>query len=53
MSLKHFGFAQMQISNQKLTAFWTPESLFSEKFKTLSLPAPGDAKPFSPRITVS
>ena len=53
MSLKHFGFAQMQVSNQKLTAFWTPESLFSQKFKTLLLPAPRQPKPFVPRFSVS
>ena len=53
MSLKHFGFAQMQVSNQKLTAFWTPESLFSQKLKTLLLPAPRQPKPFFPSFSVS
>ena len=41
MSLKHLGFAQMQIGNQEFTAFRTPKSLLREKFESLLPPGPG------------
>ena len=50
MSLKHLGFAQMQVSNQEFTAFRTPESLLRKKFKFLLPPSPGVSIPIAPRI---
>ena len=50
MSLKHLGFAQMQIGNQEFTAFRTPESLLRKKFKLLLSPSPGQSIPIAARI---
>jgi hypothetical protein len=51
MSLKHLGFAQMQIGNQEFTAFRTPKSLLREKFESLLPPGPGQTISSALRIS--